>query len=238
MRPADSARPRWGHVALVVAGVVVLAVVGTALLAIDIGGIDGFSLVDTGVGEWAYATVFLFVVGDALFPVLPGETVLNAASTLAAGGSLNLWLVMAAGALGAVVGDSALYWVARLGRRRMGPQLERAQQNDKVKMALDIMGANAALMIVAGRYVPGLRFAVNATMGISAFSYRRFLPWSILGGTVWSVYTCALAYLVGTALSGFPLASIVISGLLTTVAIGVIFVVVRRRRQAAAGQPA
>ena len=56
-------------------------------------------------------------------------------------------------------------------------------------------------MIVAGRYVPGMRFAVNATMGLSNIPYRRFLPWSVLGGTVVG-YTCTLAYKVATTLSG------------------------------------
>lgn len=224
-------RTRW----LVLALVGVTALVAVALVAIDIGGADGYSLVDAGVGDWAYLTVFLFVVGDAVFPVLPGETVLNAASALASAGSLDLALVMVAGALGAIAGDSALYWIARLGRRRFEPQVERAQRNDTVALALEILGANAPLLIVAGRYVPGLRFAVNATMGISEFPFRRFLPWSALGGTLWSVYTCGLAYLIGTALSGFPLMSIVVSGAITTAAIGAIFVVVRRRRLEEAG---
>jgi len=38
---------------------------------------------------------------------------------------------------------------------------------------------------------------------------------------VWSVYTCALAYAVGT-LENLPLASVVISGAITTMPIGVI----------------
>ena len=33
------------------------------------------------------------------------------------------------------------------------------------------------LMIVAGRYVPMMRFAVNASMGLSDIPYRRFLLW-------------------------------------------------------------
>ena len=48
-----------------------------------------------------------------MIPIFPGETTLNAASTLAADGELELVWVIVAGALGAVVGDSALYWIAR-----------------------------------------------------------------------------------------------------------------------------
>jgi membrane protein DedA with SNARE-associated domain len=64
----------------------------------------------------------------------------------------------------------------------------------QVQQTLEVMKSSAPLLIVAGRYVPGLRFVVNATMGLSTMRYRRFLPWSILGGVIWSMYTCLLAY--------------------------------------------
>ena len=44
-----------------------------------------------------------------------------------------------------------------------------------------------------------------------------------MGGVLWSVYTCGLAYLVETALLGHPMASIVIAGLVTTAALAAIF---------------
>jgi membrane-associated protein len=207
-------------VVLVVAAVVVLNLLG---------GSDGFSL-SSASGDWAYVATFAMVFGDAICPILPGETTLNAASTLAADGSLDLGVVMIAGALGAIVGDSALYWLARFGRSRIKPQVEKAQRNAQVALALEYMGSSAPVLIVAGRYVPGLRFVVNATMGLSEFPYRRFVLWSAIGGTLWSVYTCGLAYLIATALSGFPLASVIIAGAVTTIAIGAVIFYLRRTR--------
>jgi membrane-associated protein len=219
-------------------GLAVVALLGIGAFVLhELSGGDGFSLVDEQVGDWAYLTVALLVFGDAICALLPGETTLNAASTLAAQGSLELGLVMLAGALGAVVGDSALYWIARLASRRIEPQLARARRNDKVAAALDFLGSSARVLLVAGRYVPGLRFVVNATLGLSSYPYRRFLLWSSIGGTLWSVYTCGLAYLVGTALAEFPLASVVISGAITTIALAALFVVLRRRRREQARPP-
>jgi membrane-associated protein len=212
-------------------GIGVLAVVVAAAYVLhSLAGSDGFGGVDGSMGNWAYVVVFLLVFGDAICALLPGETTLNSASTLAAQGVLNLWLVMLAGALGAIVGDSALYWIARRFSEPMTPKLEQAKQNQRVSAALDFMGSSGPLLLVAGRYVPGLRFVVNATMGLSEYPYKRFLLWSAIGGTLWSVYTCALAYVIGTALASFPLASVVISGLVTTAVIIVVFLVVRRRR--------
>jgi membrane-associated protein len=217
---------------------VLLVVVVTVALQ-NLGGGDAFSLVDESSGDWAYLAVFLLVFADAICPVFPGETTLNAASTLAAQGVLELGLVMFAGALGAMVGDSALYWLARLCGQRFQARLSAATKNPKVSAALEFLGSRASVLLVAGRFVPGVRFAVNATLGLSSYPYPAFLLWSAIGGVVWSVYTCGLAYLVGTSLADFPLASVIISGLITTIALAVIFLVLRRsRNHAAASEPA
>ena len=122
--------------------------------------------------------------------------------------------------------------VSRLFSARLQKQIERAKQNNKVASALASLGDSAPLLLTAGRFVPGVRFVVNGTLGIAKFPYPRFLLWSAIGGTLWSIYTCVLAYAVGTALENFPLASVVISGTITTLLMGVIFWKVKRRRQA------
>ena len=182
-------------------------------------------------GFWAYFFIFLMVALDAVIPIFPGETTLSAASTLAAEGQLELGLVMLAGALGAIVGDSSLFWIARKNSARVQPQLDKALGNTKVEAAWGMLQSSPGLLIVGGRYVPGMRFAVNATMGLSEIRYWRFLKWSILGGTLWSVYTCALAYKVATTLSGYPLASVVISGLVTSAMLAIIYCVYRRKQK-------
>jgi membrane-associated protein len=214
---------------LIVLGVLVaLAAVLVVLQLIDEG--DGLSLLDGDAPERSYLAVFLMIAMDAVVPIFPGETVLNAASTLAAQGSLDLSIVIAVGALGAIVGDSALFWIARRSASKVEQQLERAQRNEKIAAALAFLDTSAPLLIIGGRYVPGMRFVVNATMGLSRMSYRRFLPWSVIGGIAWSVYTCLLAYWIGTAIADYPLASILISGLVTTLVLGAVFLVARRHR--------
>jgi membrane-associated protein len=185
--------------------------------------------------QWAYVLCFLFVWFDAVIPIFPGETALSAASTLAAAGALQLGLVMLAGALGAIIGDSSLFWIARTSASRFQPQIDKALENPKVRIAWDALDRSPGLLIVAGRYVPGMRFAVNASMGLGKIPYRRFLPWSVLGGVLWSVYTCALAYWVATTLAGYPLASLLISSLITSAALAGIYFVDRRRRRGAEG---
>jgi membrane-associated protein len=221
---------------LLVAGAVIL-VVGVAAVLNYISDNDGLSLIDASNPRRSYLMVFLLVALDSVVPIFPGETTLNAAATAAAQGTLELEPVIVMGALGAIVGDSLLFWIARRSSKKVAPQLEKVRANEKIGQALAILDTSAPLLIVGGRYVPGMRFVVNATMGLSDIPYRRFLPWSIVGGVLWSTYTCLLAYKVSTTLADFPLASVVISGLVTTVIIAVVFLVVRRRQREVEAAP-
>jgi membrane protein DedA with SNARE-associated domain len=208
-----------------------LLVLGVAavVILVSIGGDDGLGQLDAENPTRTYFLVFFFVAADAVIPVFPGETTLNAASALAAAGDLELWIVIVLGALAALVGDSSLYWIARGSSSRITPQLERARKNSRVAAALDFLDRGAPVLLVFGRYVPGLRFVINATMGMNRYPYLKYLPWSALGAALWSTYTCVLAYKVGSSLDNYPLASVYISGLITTVLMAVIFLVVRRR---------
>jgi membrane protein DedA with SNARE-associated domain len=219
---------RWA-----VGTVVGLAVVIVALQILENGGLS--DVLAEVPPEVAYLLCFVFVWFDGVIPIFPGETTLSATSTMAAAGALQLGYVMLAGALGAIVGDSSLFWIARSKSDEWRPKVDEALKNPKIKIAWDSLHRSTGLMIVVGRFVPGMRFAVDASMGLSDIPYRVFLPWSILGGTLWAVYTCALAYAVATTLAGYPLASMIISGLITTLAIVAVFFVDRRRRRKAAG---
>jgi membrane-associated protein len=223
----------WTVVAL--AGGLVLAVVGLVIFSFA----NAEEIVeDAGGGLAAYLTIFGLVFADAIVPIFPGETTLNAASVLASQDKLRLELVMLAGALGAVLGDSTVYWIARTGPRRLKTRLETASQKDeRVEKGLALLGRSGPLLIACGRFVPGVRFAVNVSMGITEYPYRRFLLFSAIGGVAWAVYTCLLAYWVGTALADFPLASIIVSGIVTTILIVGVYWIDRHRHPDEAGPP-
>jgi membrane-associated protein len=218
----------WLVLALV--GLLMVPIVGAIIFSLlDEDGVFGLmGSVDDEV--LAYFTVFGLVFADAIVPIFPGETTLTTASVAASDGELDLALVIVAGALGAILGDSALYWISRTGPTRLKGRLEAASQKDeRVARGLDLLGRSGPLLIACGRFVPGVRFAVNATMGMTEYPYRRFLLFSAIGGTAWAVYTCVLAYLVSTALADFALASIVISGVITSVLVGGVYWIDRHR---------
>ncbi len=222
---------RWALVALL--GIV--AVLGVLTL---LGPFDTDVQLEEATGPWPYVAVFALVFGDAIIPILPGETTLNTAATLAAQGKLELGWVMVAGAFGAVLGDSALYWLAHFARRHVQAQLDPLLANDKVKRAMELLGSNAGTLLVFGRYVPGMRFVVSASLGLADHPYRDFVRWSALGGVLWSIYICAVAYLVGTALVDSPVAAIAVSAVASSIIVAVGFLILARRIRAQRAAPA
>jgi membrane protein DedA with SNARE-associated domain len=173
-----------------------------------------------------YLVIFSFVAFDAVIPIFPSESLLTTASNLAAqsGSEIELWRVIVAGAAGAIVGDSLLYWLSRtVLRRYMTDQVAKAQENPKAARALEVLSGTAPMLIVFGRFVPGLRFIVGATMGLTRYPYRRFLLWDAIGGTLWASYTCIFSYLVASVIDDKPVLSITVSVVVTTAILALLY---------------
>ena len=97
----------------------------------------------------------------------------------------------------------------------------------------------AGLSPVNGLYALLLPAVAYAFLGSSTeYPYRRFLLFSAIGGTARAIYTCVLAYFVSTALADFALASIVISGLITSLLVGTVYWIDRHRHADGGVSPA
>ena len=218
-------RLTWRLSIAIAAAIIVLLALGIIMMSISE---NALGLLEDPENEFAaYFIVFAMVYGDAVIALLPGETSLNVASVLAADDKLDLWLVIIAGGLGAALGDNTLYWIARSipGVRK---RVEKLKENESVKKATDMMGESGPVIIFFCRYLPGVRFAVTASMGAIRYPYRSYLPWSILGAFVWAIYTCLMAFAIGTALDEFPVASIVMAGASSGILVAIGYFVIRR----------
>jgi membrane-associated protein len=193
--------------------------------------------IDLSEVDHLYAIIAGFVILDAVVPVFPSESLLTTASNLAAqtGSDISLWRLIAAGTIGAILGDSLLYWLSRtVLRKRMSTQVERAQQNEKIARAMEVMAGTAPLLIVFGRFVPGLRFMIGATMGITEYPYPRFLLWDSIGSFFWAAYTCIFCYLIASVIDDKPLVSIAVSVVVTTGLLTLLYRPIRRHWDASA----
>lgn len=202
-------------VLVVVVGLWLTSTIGAYAAQLDFAGL-----------EHPYALLFLFVGMDAVIPIFPSESLLNSGSILAtqSGSTLEVWRLIVAGALGAIVGDSILYWLSRTVLRRfMADRLAQAEKNEKVAQALRMVDEQASLIIVFGRFVPGVRFAVGATMGLTRYNYWRFLLWGAIGSFSWAAFTCITSYLIGSVIDDRPIVSMIVSIVITTALLAAIY---------------
>ena len=131
--------------------------------------------------------------------MLPGETAIVAAAVLAADGALSLPLVILAGAVGAVMGDSAAYWIGRAGSDPLRRMLGRMVGADRLLAAERMVHRQGPALVFTGRFLPGIRIAINLSCGAGQMSYPRVLLFDSMGGVVWSAQAALLGYFAGRA---------------------------------------
>jgi membrane protein DedA with SNARE-associated domain len=177
-------------------------------------------------GYWA---IMLIVAGDGVIPILPGETAIVAAAVLAADGTLSLPLVILAGAVGAVIGDSTAFWIGRGGSGPLRRGIGRFAGPERLMAAERMVRRQGPALVFTGRFLPGIRIAINLSCGAGQMSYPRFLLFDALGGLVWSTQAALLGYFAGRAFADqIWVAFVVAFGVTALVAS---FVGVRERRR-------
>lgn len=146
-----------------------------------------------------YLAVLLAAAADGVIPIVPGESTVIAAAVLASSGHLSLWIVILMAAVGATLGDSIAYWIGAAGQGRLKQRIVRSLGDKRIAAAEDLLQRRGSLLIIFGRFVPGLRTLTSVSSGILGYPYRRFLPISILAGALWATYAGLLGFFVGEA---------------------------------------
>jgi membrane protein DedA with SNARE-associated domain len=147
---------------------------------------------------WAYLLIFGIAAGDAVFPVLPGETAVILGGVLAAQGNLNILVVVAMGALGAALGDSISYQLGRTANRQgRDPSDHDGRLGKALVWAHKLLEERGSSVIVTARFIPGGRTAVTFGAGYTGYSRLRFTGSVLLAGTVWGLYAGGVGYLGG-----------------------------------------
>lgn len=147
-----------------------------------------------------YLVVFAAAGLDVFFPVVPSETIVIAASVLAAQGGLLIWLIVPAAALGAFLGDNGAYWLGRWIGEPLAERLFRGEKGRaRIAWAEAAIRKRGAALIVIGRFIPGGRTATTVAAGTLEMPYRRFLPADAFAAAVWALYVSMLGFLGGEA---------------------------------------
>jgi membrane-associated protein len=153
----------------------------------------------------AYLILFAVCAGDAVFPVLPGESSLILAGLLTQVGELHVTPVIAAGALGAFVGDNTTYWLGRKVGRPVQKRLFMGEKSVRlVGWAERQLHERGPVIVLVSRFIPGGRTATTFSAGLVKFSWPRFLLFSAVAGLLWSTYATLVGVLGGRLFENNP----------------------------------
>ncbi|GGL85732.1 membrane protein [Deinococcus aerolatus] len=149
----------------------------------------------------SYLGIFFIVFAETGLLVgffLPGDSLLIAAGLLAAGGKLNLGGIMAAVVVGAILGNTAGYFIGQ----RFGPAVFRNQDSrffkpEYVVEAEKFFLKYGALAVILARFVPIVRTLVPTLAGVSRMPFGLYTLYNVIGALLWGVGLTALAYYLG-----------------------------------------
>lgn len=181
---------------------------------------------------WALPTLFATTAADGFFPPIPGETVIVMLAVGAqAGGGLPWGIVLLVAACGAWCGDQLAYVLGRGVGTRTLPVLRGPRGQRAVGWATRALDRRGASVVLAARFVPVGRTAVNVTAGAVGFSRRRFMALSAVASVVWSAYSVAVGTLAAAWLGDSPLLAVAV-GVVGGILVGVVVDAVVRLRAA------
>lgn len=177
--------------------------------------------------------VFFGVLLESAGVPVPGETMLIAASVLAAQGDLSLTLVIAVAAVAAIIGDNVGYWLGRAAGRRLlrrwGPV---ARYADKMLPPAErFFVRHGGKAVFFARFITGIRVVGAMVAGLAGMDWWRFLLWNAAGGIVWATTVALAAYYLGRAVASTMDRYGVVGGAVVLAALAVLYGVVHGLRR-------
>ena len=152
--------------------------------------------------RWGYLAI-AGVIGVESFGVpAPGQTIMVAAAIYAGAGRMNIVAVAAISFVAAVLGDNVGYWIGVRGGRRVVDRFGKyifitAERLDRAERFFARRGNR---IVVAARFIDGLRQLNGVIAGITAMPWRTFLIYNAIGAALWVGWWTTVAYLLGNHL--------------------------------------
>jgi membrane protein DedA with SNARE-associated domain len=153
--------------------------------------------------QYGYLGIAAVVFVESFGVPAPGETAIIVGAVAAGHGRLNIVGVAVVAFFAAVIGDSLGYLIGRTGGRRLVLRFGRyvrltAARLDRVEA---FMGRHGPKVVMAARFVEGLRQLNGVVAGTTGMPWRRFVVFNAIGAALWVGVWSTAGYFAGDHLT-------------------------------------
>ena len=150
------------------------------------------SFITSMLGHLNYGTIFVLMLLESTVIPVPSELVVAPAAYHAAGGNLDMWLVIIFSTLGADVGATINYlagWylgrpiIYKFANSKWGHLCLLNQE--KVEKSERYFEKHGMVATITGRLLPGIRHLISIPAGLSRMNYWKFLLYTTIGAGAW-----------------------------------------------------
>lgn len=151
------------------------------------------------IGKLGYVGLVLLMAMESSVLPVPSELVMPPAGYLAFQGRMNIWLALACGIIGSVIGAYANYWVAshvgrwvfvRYGRFVLLTEksLERTER---------FFASHGEIATFVGRLFPVIRHLISVPAGLARMHLAKFFTYTAAGAGIWCAVLLGIGWLIG-----------------------------------------
>lgn len=162
---------------------------------------DYLALIVTQYGAWVYAILFLIIfceMGLIIAAIMPGDSLLFAAGSIAATGALNVYYLIWLFIIAAFSGYILNYYLGRkLGKalfKRDDSWLFKKSYLERTHIFYQKYGGRTILVAC---FIPIIRTFAPFVAGMSAMNGARFVLFNFIGACVWVLLLVYGSYLFG-----------------------------------------
>lgn len=152
-------------------------------------------------GNLNYGTIFFLMFLESTVIPVPSEFVVTPAAYHAAGGNLDVFLVILFATIGADMGATINYVVAYYVGRPVIYSFANSKwgkmcllNQEKVEKSERYFDDHGVVATLTGRLIPGIRHLISIPAGLAKMNYWKFLLYTTIGAGVWHTILAGLGW--------------------------------------------
>ena len=191
-----------------------------------------------------YTNITLLMLLESTVVPVPSELVVAPAAYYAAGGNLNVVLVVLFATIGADIEASINYFAALYVGRPIVYKFANSKlghlcllNEEKVKKSEAYFDKHGVAATLTGRLIPGIRHLISLPAGLTRMNYWKFLLYTTIGAGAWHTILAAMGWYLHSIVPEDKLNetierynAYIIGGIIAIVVLVIVFLVIRHKK--------